>query len=60
MAEIINTGDCHIITKDWEKLLTAYKAELIRISYSGKVELLIDSKWHDMAEPDPPVKVPKM
>jgi len=52
MAEIVDVGDFQVIVKDWEKLLSTYKAELVRVNCDGDVELLIDNTWIDIAAID--------
>lgn len=49
MAEVINAGRWMVIVKDWERVLNTYKAELMRISLDGEVEVFIENKWTNIA-----------
>lgn len=50
MAEVVNAGRWMVIVKDWERVLNTYKAELMRISLDGEVEVFLVDKWHNITE----------
>ena len=50
MAEIIKSGGYMVIVKDWEKLLTMFSANAVRISELGEIEFLVEGVWRNVTE----------
>ena len=45
MAQEMNAGRTQLVVKDWERILTMYGADVIRVNLDGDIELLIGSVW---------------
>lgn len=45
MAQEMNAGRTTLVVKDWERILTMYGADIVRVNLDGDVELLINGVW---------------
>ena len=60
MAEVIHADGATVIVKDWERILSQYNAEMLRVDPVGDVFLFLGKEWKNISECEkykPPVLV---